>query len=203
VPDGELGAYRPPNCEGEGDAQKCWLPVEDLAQIFETCWSPFVNPAGARWVDCDLVRNLESTPDLAILRPDVVGGTMRRFLGLIVGVLAVAACGSPSEATDAAADAAADVDVLAEIGEATDEIEPPLPAATDYLVVAANDLAGTAAAFAAYREQTGHRAEVALLADLGITDAAVPEEAVVTAIRDRVRTSFEARDPDVPFYRQD
>jgi hypothetical protein len=57
VPDGDLGGYRPPSCEGEGDAQECWLGVEDLAQVFETCWSPFVNPASARWVDCDIVRD--------------------------------------------------------------------------------------------------------------------------------------------------
>ena len=57
VPDGELGAYRPPSCEGEGDAQACWFSSEDLAQLFETCWSPLVNPAGARWVDCDIVRD--------------------------------------------------------------------------------------------------------------------------------------------------
>ncbi|MBP7125133.1 hypothetical protein KBD49_02060 [Myxococcota bacterium] len=56
VPDGDLGSYRPPSCRGEGDAQECWFGVEDLAQVFETCWSPFRNPSGAVWVDCDLVR---------------------------------------------------------------------------------------------------------------------------------------------------
>lgn len=56
VPDGELGGYRPPSCKGEGEQQECWFGVDALAQVFETCWSPFVNPAGARWVDCELVR---------------------------------------------------------------------------------------------------------------------------------------------------
>jgi hypothetical protein len=60
VPQGELGGYRPPSCKGEGDQKQCWSRVEDLAQLFETCWSPFVNPASASYVDCDIVRN----PDL-------------------------------------------------------------------------------------------------------------------------------------------
>jgi len=56
VPDGELGAYRPPSCKGSGADESCWIGVEDLAHVFESCWSPLVNPAGARWVDCDIVR---------------------------------------------------------------------------------------------------------------------------------------------------
>jgi hypothetical protein len=57
VPDGEHGGYRPPSCEGQGDEQVCWWSVEDLAQVFETCWSPFLNPASKTYVDCDLVRD--------------------------------------------------------------------------------------------------------------------------------------------------
>ena len=57
VPDGELGGYRPPSCRGDGDATECWWRVEDLGQVFEACWSPFVNPASARWVDCEVVRD--------------------------------------------------------------------------------------------------------------------------------------------------
>ena len=53
--DGE--GYRPPSCQGDGDAKECWFRVEDMAQLFETCWSPFTNPTGARYVDCDLVRS--------------------------------------------------------------------------------------------------------------------------------------------------
>jgi hypothetical protein len=57
VPDGELGAYRPGNCGTTEGVQECWWRVEDMAQIFETCWSPFRNSSGASYVDCDIVRN--------------------------------------------------------------------------------------------------------------------------------------------------
>ena len=57
VADGTDGSYRPPNCEGEGDEQQCWWQVENLAQMFENCWSPFTNPTSKPWVDCDIVRD--------------------------------------------------------------------------------------------------------------------------------------------------
>lgn len=57
VPEGELGGYRPPACKGEGETTECWFNVEDLAQIFESCWSPFYNPAGASYVDCDVLKD--------------------------------------------------------------------------------------------------------------------------------------------------
>lgn len=62
VPDGELGSYRPPDCKGADDARECWWRVEDMAQLFETCWSPLQNPAGAAYVDCDLVRDPSRWP---------------------------------------------------------------------------------------------------------------------------------------------
>ncbi len=31
--------------------------IEDLGQIFEARWSPFVNPASAPYVDCDILRD--------------------------------------------------------------------------------------------------------------------------------------------------
>jgi hypothetical protein len=57
VPDGELGGYRPGSCQGAGETLECWWNVEDMAQIYEHCWSPVVNPTGAKWVDCDIVRD--------------------------------------------------------------------------------------------------------------------------------------------------
>jgi len=57
VADGETGAYRPPNCEGSDDEQECWWRVEDMAQVFESCWTPFGNPTSQKWVDCDIVRD--------------------------------------------------------------------------------------------------------------------------------------------------
>ena len=57
VPDGDLGGYRPPSCEGQDEEQVCWWGVEDLAQVFETCWSPFLNPASKVYVDCEIVRD--------------------------------------------------------------------------------------------------------------------------------------------------
>lgn len=55
VPDGDLGGYRPGSCSA-GQAE-CWFSVEDLALIFETCWSPLRNPTGKPYVDCDIVRD--------------------------------------------------------------------------------------------------------------------------------------------------
>jgi hypothetical protein len=58
VPEGATGAYRPPNCDNaEGVDKQCWFRVEDIAQIFENCWSPLVNPTSASFVDCDIVRD--------------------------------------------------------------------------------------------------------------------------------------------------
>jgi len=62
VPDGDLGGYRPPSCKGDTGSVECWFQVEDLAQIFETCWSPFVNAAGKKWVDCAIVRDPSQRP---------------------------------------------------------------------------------------------------------------------------------------------
>ena len=31
------------------------IQIEDLATLLEYCWSPFKNPAGVRFVDCDVV----------------------------------------------------------------------------------------------------------------------------------------------------
>ena len=58
VPEGDLGGYRPPSCKTlESGERSCWMGVEDMAQLFENCWSPFVNPAGQKLVDCDIVRD--------------------------------------------------------------------------------------------------------------------------------------------------
>jgi hypothetical protein len=57
VPDGDLGSYRPPSCKGTGTQETCWIGAEDLAHLFEACWSPLVNPVGAKWIDCDIVRD--------------------------------------------------------------------------------------------------------------------------------------------------
>ncbi len=57
VPEGELGAYHPPNCKTVDEERVCWWRSEDLGQIFENCWSPLTNPNSAQWVDCDIVRD--------------------------------------------------------------------------------------------------------------------------------------------------
>lgn len=33
------------------------IDVEYIAWVLEACWSPFQNPAGAKWVDCEVVRD--------------------------------------------------------------------------------------------------------------------------------------------------
>lgn len=53
IPDGEYGGGDiRPRCSGEG------IPVEALAMFLEYCNSPFRNPAGAAFVDCDVVRDM-------------------------------------------------------------------------------------------------------------------------------------------------
>ena len=34
------------------------IQIEDLATLLEYCWSPFKNPAGVRFVDCDVVNDV-------------------------------------------------------------------------------------------------------------------------------------------------
>jgi hypothetical protein len=63
IPEGELGGYHPPSCKvGAGGARLCWFAAEDLAQVFETCWSPFTNQSGKKWVDCEIVRDPAQWP---------------------------------------------------------------------------------------------------------------------------------------------
>ena len=81
-----------------------------------------------------------------------------------------------------------------------DEAGPtPLPA-VDYMVVCANDLVGTAQAFATYRQETEHVTEVVTLADLDFTAKEYAESLVVEAVHDRVRETWDQRNPDRPFY---
>lgn len=57
VPEGELGSYRPPSCRTVDGVERCWFRVEDMAQIFENCWSPLVNPESSKLFDCDIVKD--------------------------------------------------------------------------------------------------------------------------------------------------
>lgn len=82
----------------------------------------------------------------------------------------------------------------------TDADAEERPSAVDYLVVSANHLLQTAYAFAGYREQTGHRAEVVPLADLGFEEGDPATSAVAQAVKERVRAVFEVRDEQRPFY---
>ncbi len=44
------GGFRPPD-PADG------IAIDDVATLLEYCWSPFRNPAGARFIDCDVVRD--------------------------------------------------------------------------------------------------------------------------------------------------
>lgn len=48
--DGEL-PHRPYHRDGDIN----WARIQDMALLLEYCWSPLRNPAGARFVDCDLI----------------------------------------------------------------------------------------------------------------------------------------------------
>ena len=52
IPQGQV-AFRPYNRSEEDH----WASIEDMALVMEYCWSPFRNPAGVEWVDCELVRD--------------------------------------------------------------------------------------------------------------------------------------------------
>ena len=56
VADGPV-SYQPPDMTVESEVEYRWARIEDLAFIFEYCWSPFKNPDGRRFVDCDIVRD--------------------------------------------------------------------------------------------------------------------------------------------------
>ena len=43
--------YRP----GHVANDEHWTRIEDMALVLEYCWSPFRNPAGVEWIDCELV----------------------------------------------------------------------------------------------------------------------------------------------------
>jgi len=48
--------YKPPNnALGEDGDKEYWIKVPDLAALIEYCASPFINPAGARPVDCAIM----------------------------------------------------------------------------------------------------------------------------------------------------
>jgi Uma2 family endonuclease len=53
VPDGAYDFRSGFQPERRPDATR----VEELTMLLEYCWSPFKNPAGAEFVDCDVVRD--------------------------------------------------------------------------------------------------------------------------------------------------
>jgi len=57
VADGATGGYRPADCEGPEETRVCWWRSADLAQIFENCWSPLVNPNSVEFINCDIVKD--------------------------------------------------------------------------------------------------------------------------------------------------
>ncbi len=42
---------------GHTTAEEHWTRIEDMALVFEYCWSPFKNPAGVEFVDCSIVND--------------------------------------------------------------------------------------------------------------------------------------------------
>jgi len=72
------------------------------------------------------------------------------------------------------------------------------PQGVDYLIVAADSLSDSAQRYRAYRESTGHGVEVSMMSDIvGDETDAVAATALIGA---HVRTYYEARDTDKPFY---
>jgi hypothetical protein len=47
------GTY--PHRPGDADGADRWTRIEDMALVLEYCWSPLKNPAGAAFIDCDVV----------------------------------------------------------------------------------------------------------------------------------------------------
>ena len=96
-----------------------------------------------------------------------------------------------------------DADAMADVGEdaaADAEADGMLPSVVDYLIVAADGLAETAAAFAAYREATGFATMVAPMSEVTAGLADRSDRELAAAVRDRVRAAYAGRDPERPFY---
>ena len=49
-PDGQY-----PHHPGDGRDTERWAEIEDMALALEYCWSPLRNPAGAAFIDCEVV----------------------------------------------------------------------------------------------------------------------------------------------------
>lgn len=62
VPEGPV-AYRPGHTAGD----EHWTRIEDMILPLEACWSPFRNPAGVEWIDCELVADPSRWDEAALL----------------------------------------------------------------------------------------------------------------------------------------
>ena len=48
-------SHRPGHTKGSGEDRIDWTRIEDMALPLEYCWSKFKNPAGVKFIDCDIV----------------------------------------------------------------------------------------------------------------------------------------------------
>ena len=48
-------SYRPGHNKMVDEEKIEWTRIEDMALLFEYCWSPFRNPAGVEFVDCAIL----------------------------------------------------------------------------------------------------------------------------------------------------
>ncbi|MBM4370644.1 MAG: hypothetical protein FJ098_03275 [Deltaproteobacteria bacterium] len=129
-----------------------------------------------------------------------------RAMALVLGFLWIAGCDGGGGGAGGGTDAppvAGDADLAGGSQDAVAEDVPPegppvVPGA-DYLILAAGNLLGTAEAFRAYREGTGHTVALATLDQL-LEGAAATDYAASLRIKDWVALHWEARDPDRPLF---
>ena len=54
IPEGKQ-PYRPGHAKTVEEENIHWVRIEDMALLFEYCWSPFKNEAGVKFVDCEII----------------------------------------------------------------------------------------------------------------------------------------------------
>ncbi len=59
-------SYRPGHTSGSGEERIDWTRIEDMALPLEYCWSKFQNPAGAKFIDCEIVRDMTQWDETVI-----------------------------------------------------------------------------------------------------------------------------------------
>lgn len=75
---------------------------------------------------------------------------------------------------------------------------PPLPDEVNYLIIAGDNLAASAARYKTFREGTGYTVALALMSNLTVAEQ--DNEAKAAALKNYIRKAYDQRDTSKPFY---